>query len=205
MTFVKFFIGVLGAITIGVGAILVAVAVGLMTWVGTSDSVAIPEIHLTTSNGTVVAEDIAFLFEEARFVPDLGTASLRIRSTDGTPVFAGITDGLTADRFLMDGVDARSQSFWLTSDHGAVAELAWDIQPGDWSFVVTGDDEAIPAGVVIDGELGAAPFRLAAGTVGGIGFGAAMAGGLLLIVAFSLRRERVVPAASARVPASAAA
>lgn len=207
MAIVKFSLGALGAITLGIAAILVAVAVGLFTWIGSSDAIEIPEVHLTTSGGVILAEDIDFLFDEARFVPDLGTASLRIRTTDGDPVFAGITDRLTAERFLGDGVDPRSQGFWLASAEGDVANLVWDIQPGDWTFVVAGGNGISPSTIVIDGELGAAPFRLAAGTVAGLGVATGVAGGLLLVAAFGLGRRR--PAApsssrpSTRVPATA--
>ena len=100
MAIIKFSLGVLGAITMAIAAMLIAVAVGLITWIGSEDAVVIPEIHLSPTNGMVLAEDVDFLFEESRFVPDLGTASLRIRSADDSPLFAGITDRLTADRFL---------------------------------------------------------------------------------------------------------
>lgn len=206
MAIVKFSLGALGAITVGIAAILVAVAVGLFTWIGSSDAIEIPEVHLTTSDGMILAEDIDFLFDEARFVPDLGTASLRIRSTDGTPLFAGITDALTAERFLGDGVDPRAQGFWLASAEGETADLVWDIQPGDWTFVVAGDDGLSPSTIVIDGELGAAPFRLAAGTVAGLGVATGVAGGLLLVAAFGLGRRRPsrsTPSQTARVPAAA--
>lgn len=188
MTLVKFFLGALGAIALGIGATLIAVAVGLLTWVGMGDTVVVPEIQLATSDGTVLAEEIDFLFEEARFVPDLGSASLHIRSTDGRPVFAGVTDRLTAQRFLGDGIDAASQTFWLTADHGPVADLVWDIRPGEWIFVVAGTDGSVPTDIVIEGELGASPFRVAAGKVAGIGLGAGVAGALLLVAAFGLGR-----------------
>lgn len=206
MAIVKFSLGALGAITIGIAAILVAVAVGLFTWIGSSDAIEIPELHVTTGDGMILAEDIDFLFDEARFVPDLGTASLRIRSTDGTPLFAGITDRLTAERFLVNGVDPRTQGFWLASAEGEIADLVWDIQPGDWTFVVAGDNGLAPSTIVIDGELGAAPFRLAAGTVAGLGVATGVAGGLLLVAAIGLGRRRTAastPSQSARVPAAA--
>lgn len=190
MTFVKFSLGTLGAITVAVAATLVAVAVGLFTLIGSNDAIDIPEAHLSTTNGMILAEDIDFLFEEARFVPELGTARIRIRTTDGSPVFAGITDGLTADRFLGEGVDPRAQSFWLASAEGAIADLVWDIEPGDWTFVVAGNDGLSPTSIVIDGELSAAPFRLAAGTVGGLGVATGVAGGLLLVAALGLGRRR---------------
>lgn len=190
MTLVKFSLGTLGAITVAVAATLVAVAVGLLTWVGSDDAIQIPELHVPTTNGMILAEDIDLLFEEARFVPELGSASLRIRTTDGSPVFAGITDRLTAERFLGEGVDPRAQGFWLASAEGATANLDWDIEPGDWTFVVAGDDGLSPASIVIDGELSAAPFRLAAGTVGGLGIATGVAGGLLLVAALGLGRRR---------------
>jgi len=190
MTFVKFSLGVLGAVTMIIAAILVAVAVGLFTWIGSDDAVQIPEIHLSTANGMILAEDVDFLFDQARFVPDLGTANLRIRTTDGTAVFAGVTDQLTADRFLGDGIDPRDQGFWLASANGSVANLVWDIQPGDWTFVVAGEDGLAATNLVVDGELSAAPFRLAAGTVGALGVATGVAGGLLLISAFGLGRRQ---------------
>lgn len=204
MAIIKFSLGALGAVTVAVAAMLIAVAVGLITWIGSEDAVAIPEIHLATTNGMVLAEDVDFLFEESRFVPDLGTASLRIRSADGSPLFAGITDSLTADRFLGEGVDPRTQGFWLASAEGAVADLVWDIQPGDWTFVVAGTDGTLPSAIVIDGEVAAAPFRLAAGTVGGLGVATGVAGGLLLMAALSLGRGRPSSAApNRRIPAAA--
>lgn len=207
MTIVKFSLGALGAITLGVAAILVAVAVGLFTWIGSSDAIEIPQVNLTTTDGVILAEDIDFLFDEARFVPDLGTASLRIRTTDGAPLFAGITDRLTAERFLTEGVDPRSQGFWLASAQGEIANLIWDIQPGDWTFVVASEAGLSPSTIVIDGELGADPFRLAAGTVAGLGVATGVAGGLLLVAAFELGRRRPVapssPRPSTRVPATA--
>jgi hypothetical protein len=204
MAIVKFSLGALGAITIGIAAILVAVAVGLFTWIGSSDAIEIPEVHLATTNGMILAEDIDFLFDEARFVPDLGTASLRIRSSDGTPLFAGITDRLTADRFLGDGIDPRDQTFWLASAQGATADLVWDIRPGDWTFVVATSNGLTPANIVIDGELSAAPFRLAAGTVGGLGVATGVAGGLLLVAAIGLGRRRPpTPSRPIRLPAGA--
>ena len=204
MAIIKFSLGALGAVTVAVAAMLIAVAVGLFTWIGSEEAVVIPEIHLATTNGMVLAEDVDSLFEESRFVPDLGTASLRIRSADDSPLFAGITDRLTADRFLGDGIDPRTQGFWLASAEGPVANLVWDIQPGDWTFVVAGSDGTVPSAVVIDGEVAAAPFRLAAGTVGGLGVATGVAGGLLLMAALSLGRGR--PSSSApnrRIPAAA--
>lgn len=204
MAIIKFSLGALGAITLAVSAMLIAVAVGLITWIGSEDSVLIPEIHLATTDGMILAEDVDFLFEESRFVPDLGTASLRIRSADDSPLFAGITDRLTADRFLGDGIDPRTQGFWLASAEGRVADLVWDIQPGEWTFVVAGTDGTLPAGIVIDGEVGAAPFRLAAGTVGGLGVATGVAGGLLLMSAISLGRNRRSSSTSRRgVPVAA--
>ena len=204
MGIIKFSLGALGAITVAVAAMLIAVAVGLITWIGSEDAVVIPEIHLETTNGMVLAEDVDFLFEESRFVPDLGTASLRIRSADNTPIFAGITDRLTADRFLGEGIDPRTQAFWLSAAEGRVAELVWDIQPGDWTFVVAGSDGSLPSGIVIEGEVAAAPFRLAAGTVGGLGVATGVAGGLLLMSALSLGRRRPpAKTSSARIPAAA--
>ncbi len=204
MAIIKFSLGALGAITVAVAAMLIAVAVGLITWIGSEDAVVIPEMRLATSDGMVLAEDVDFLFEESRFVPDLGTASLRFRSADATPLFVGITDRLTADRFLGEGVDPRSQSFWLASAEGAVADLVWDIQPGDWTFVVAGTDGTLPSDIVVDGEVAAAPFRLAAGTVGGLGVATGVAGGLLLMSAFSLGRGRSSSSApSRRIPATA--
>ena len=204
MAIIKFSLGALGAVTVAVAAMLIAVAIGLITWIGSEDAVVIPEIHLATTDGMVLAEDVDFLFEESRFVPDLGTASLRIRSADDSPLFAGITDRLTADRFLGDGVDPRSQGFWLASAEGQVADLVWDIQPGDWTFVVAGSDGTLPSGIIIDGEVGAAPFRLAAGTVGALGVATGVAGGLLLVSALSLGRRRPsAPTASRRIPATA--
>ena len=204
MAIIKFSLGALGAITVAVAAMLIAVAIGLITWIGSEDAVRIPEIHLATTDGMVLAEDVDFLFEESRFVPDLGTASLRIRSADDSPLFAGITDRLTADRFLGEGVDPRTQGFWLASAEGAVANLVWDIQPGDWTFVVAGTDGKLPSGIVIDGEVAAAPFRLAAGTVGGLGVATGVAGGLLLMSALSLGRSRRSSSApTRRIPAAA--
>lgn len=190
MTFVKFSLGTLGAVTVAVAATLVAVAVGLFTLIGSNDAIQIPEVHLSATNGMIFAEDMDFLFDDARFVPELGTANLRIRTTSGDPVFAGITDRLTAERFLGEGIDPRSQSFWLASAEGASADLVWDIEPGDWTFVVAGDDGFSPSSVVIDGELSAAPFRLAAGTVAGLGVATGVAGGLLLVAALGLGRRR---------------
>ncbi|MEX2655232.1 MAG: hypothetical protein WD532_09430 [Acidimicrobiia bacterium] len=188
MTFVKFSLGTLGAVTVAIAATLVSVAVGLFTWIGSNDAIQIPEIR--TTNGTILAEDMDFLFDEALFVPDLGTASLRIRATDGSPVFAGITDRLTAERFLGEGVDPRSQNFWLASAEGATADLVWKVEPGDWTLVVAGDDGLPPSSVVIDGELSAAPFRLAAGTVAALGVATGVAGGLLLVAALGLGGRR---------------
>jgi hypothetical protein len=204
MSIIKFSLGALGAITLTIAAMLIAVAVGLITWIGSDDAVVIPEIHLATTDGKILAEDVDFLFDESRFVPDLGTATLRIRSADGSPLFAGITDRLTADRFLGEGVEPRTQTFWLASAEGSVADLVWDIQPGEWTFVVAGADGTLPSGIVIDGEVAAAPFRLAAGTVGAIGVATGVAGGLLLLSALSLGRRR--PPSSTpnrRVPAAA--
>ncbi len=193
MTLVKLSIGALGAVAIGIGVTLIAVAVGLLTWVGSDDSVMIPEIHVTTADGRIVAEDIEFLLADPRFVPDLGTATLRLRAADGSPVFAGITDSLTAGRFLEDGSHPSEQSFWLTSDHGGEATLTWDLGAGEWTFVVAGDDGIAPDQIVVAGELAAAPFRLAAATVGALGTAAAVAGGLLLTVAFGLGRTKRQP------------
>lgn len=204
MTLVKLLIGALGAVAIGIGVILFAVAVGLLTWVGTDDTVVLPEIHLVTDNGTILSHDIDFLFQQARFVPELGTASLRVRSINGEPVLVGTTDNLTASRFLGDGISAPDQSFWLVSDHGVVADLAWDMQPGNWTFVVVSEDGSVPTEVAIEGELGADPFRFAAGTVAMLGIGAGVAGGLLLLVAFAVGRTRTVtnPVARSNVPAA---
>lgn len=190
MTLVKLSLGALGALTLAVGAILMAVAVGLFTWIGSDESIAIPDVHMTTTDGMILADDIELLFDDARFVPDLGTANLTIQTTDGTPVFAGITDQLTANRFLGGDVDPRTQGFWLASAEGPVANLVWDIEPGEWSFVVVSEDGASPTSVIIGGELGAAPFRLAAGTVGGLGLVTLVAGGLLLLAAIGLGRRR---------------
>ncbi len=204
MTLVKLAIGALGAVAIGIGVILFAVAVGLLTWVGTDDTVVLPEIHLVTDDGTILSHDIEFLFQEALFVPELGTASLRVRSINGEPVFVGVTDNLTASRFLGDGISAPDQSFWLASDQGVVADLAWDMQPGNWTFVVVSEDGSAPAEVAIEGELGADPFRFAAGTVAMLGIGAGVAGGLLLLVAFAVGRTRTAtnPVPRIKVPAA---
>ncbi len=205
MTLVKLFIGALGAVAVAIGVILFAVAMGLLTWVGSDDTVALPEIYLVTDNGTILSHDIEFLFQDARFVPGMGTASLRVRSINGESVFVGVTDHLTASRFLGDGVSAPDQSFWLASDQGVVADLAWDIQPGNWTFVVVSEDGSAPTEVAIEGQLGAEPFRFAAGTVAMLGIGAGVAGGLLLLVAVSLGRTRTVAGLSPRskVPAVA--
>ncbi|HSJ27701.1 MAG TPA: hypothetical protein VLB67_05775 [Acidimicrobiia bacterium] len=200
MNIIRFLLGALGAITLGIAAILVAVAVGLFTWLGTDEKVTIPEIHVSTSEGHIFAEDIEVLFDQARFVPDLGTANLRIRTEDGTAVFAGITDRLTADRFLSGSADPRDQAFWLTRGEGAVADLIWEIRPGQWTFVVVGEDGVAPSTVVIDGEIAAAPFRLAAGTVAGLGLATGIAGAFLLLAAGGLGRRRSSPPAA---PASA--
>lgn len=204
MTFVKLFIGALGAVAIGIGVILFAVAVGLLTWVGTDDTVVLPEIYLVTDDGTILSHDIEFLFQDARFVPEMGTASLRVRSVNGESVFVGVTDHLTASRFLGDGIAASDQSFWLASDQGVVADLAWDIQPGNWTFVVVSEDGSAPTQVAIEGELGADPFRFAAGTVAMLGVGAGVAGGLLLLVAFAVGRTRTVPSPAPRTKVPAA-
>jgi hypothetical protein len=86
---------------------------------------------------------------------------------------------------------------------GVVADLAWDMKPGNWTFVVVAENGSSPTEIAIEGELGAAPFRFAAGTVATLGLGAGVAGGLLLLVAVAAGRTRTVEAPTPRseVPA----
>lgn len=207
MALVKFSLGVLGGVTLAIAAVLVAVSVGLFTFVGSSDAIEIPDVHITTTDGTILAEDIEFLFGDAQFLPDLGTANLRIRSTDGTPVFAGVTDRLTAERFLADADDPRRLGFWVASAEGPTADLAWDLDGDQWTFVVAGADGVAPGEVVIGGTLAASPFRFAAGTVAGLGVATGIAGGLLLLASVRLGRRRgpVAPTPRRPVPATAGA
>lgn len=200
MSIVRFFIGALGALAATVGAVLVAVAVGIGSWVGTADRVAIPTVHVATDQPLVI-RDVDLLLGDRSVVPDLGSVSLRFRSEHGRPLFAGIAPTSTVDGFVASGGGAAaSQTFWVTSDEGTSAVVDWEIQPGAWSVVVAGADE----GLVIDGDLTAAPFRTAALTVGAIGAGAIVAGGLMLVAAFSLRRRPVttMPVDDAPVAAS---
>lgn len=205
MTFIKLALAALGAVTVAIGATLAAVAVGMFTWIGGDDAIEIPEVHVATTDGKVFAEDVEFLFDGARFVPDMGTANLQIRAADGSPVFAGVTDRLTADRFMTDDVDPRSAGFWLASAEGTVADLTFDIEPGAWTFVVVDEDGTAPSSVIIGGEIGAGPFRLAAGTVGALGVATGIAGGLLLIasVVIGRRRTPVPPTPVVRNPVAA--
>lgn len=204
MALVKFSLGVLGGVTVAVAAVLVAVSVGLFALVGSADAIEIPDVHLTTTDGTILAEDIEFLFDDAQFVPDLGAASLTIRSTDGTPVFAGVTDRLTAERFLAGEEDPRRLGFWVATAEGPTANLAWDLDGDQWTFVVAGTDGEAPTEVVISGTVAASPFRLAAGTVAGLGVATGIAGGLLLVASVRLgRRRSMAPTPRHPIPATA--
>ena len=191
MAIVRFLIGGLGALAATVGIILIAVAVGLMSWLGPDETVELPEIHVTAVDGRVVARDLDFLWDEPRFAPDLGSVDLRLRAADGGPIFAGIAHaGDLDDDDLIRGVASEDDAVFVVSDSGSVARVRWEVEPGEWSLLVVADegDE-----IVIDGEITAAEFRLAAVTVGGIGIAAAVAGGLMLIVALTSGRRRNVP------------
>ncbi|MFP5332125.1 MAG: hypothetical protein ACLGHX_07205 [Acidimicrobiia bacterium] len=202
MRLARFSLAVLGGVTVTVAAILIAVSVGLFTFIGGADTIEIPSVRVTPVEGRIDADDIAFFFDQGRFVPDVGTARLTIRNPDGTPLFAGVTDQLTADRFI-DG-DPRRYGIWLATAEGASADLAWDLQGDDWVFVVSNADGTVPAQVVVGGSLAASPFRLAASTVAGLGVATGVAGGLLLLAAARLGRRRpdhTVP--PSRVPVAA--
>lgn len=204
MAIVKFSLGLLGAVTAAIAAVFIAVAVGLFTFVGSADAIEIPEIRVSTTDGRILAEDIDFLFEPGRFVPDLGTAQLHIRTADGTPVFAGVTDQATADRFLSGDIDPRRPTFWVTTAEGPTADLAWDLSENAWTFVVVGEDGTTPDEVLIGGTLSASPFRLAASTVAGLGAATGVAGGLILLAAARLgKRSPSTPQPTTSVPVAA--
>lgn len=188
MAVVRFIIGALGALATTIGIILIAIAVGLTTWIGADETVELPEIHITATDGTIVAGDFDFLWDEPRFAPELGRIDLRLRTSDGSPLFAGIGNRLDVDRLVFTEGDPSESAVWIVSDEGDVARVQWDAEPGDWSLFVAADDGDE---IVIDGEVTAAEFRLAAITVGGIGVASAVAGTLMLIVAFTSGRRRV--------------
>ena len=191
MAIVRFIIGALGAVATTIGIVLIAIAIGLTSWIGDDDMVDLPEIHVVADGGTIISRDLGLLWNDPDFGTDFGRIDLRLRTGDGTPVFAGIADRTTADAIMSADSVSTDQTIWVVSDRGSTAQVAWDVQPGDWSLVVAADegDE-----VIIDGQITTDGFRLAAITVGGIGLAAAVAGGLLLAVAFTAGRRRPEPA-----------
>lgn len=190
MAIVRFILGALGAVATTIGIVLIAIAIGLTSWIGDDEMVDLPEIHITADEGTIVARDLGLLWDDPDFGTDFGRIDLRLRTGNGSPVFAGITDRNVADSIVVTDVVAGDQGIWVVSDRGSTARVAWDVEPGDWSLVVAADDGDE---IIIDGEVTAAEFRLAAITVGGIGVASAVAGGLLLVVAFTAGRRRSQP------------
>ena len=188
MGFVRVSLGVLGGVTVAVAAVLVAVSVGLFTFIGGAETIPLPDVRVVPVDGRLTAEDISSLFDDGRFVTDPGTVSLTIRNADGTPVFAGITDRLTAERFV-DG-DPRRLGLWLATAEGNEADLTWDFSGDDWVFVVADADGSAAGEVFISGTLAASPFRLAAGTVAALGVATGIAGGLLLLASARLGRRQ---------------
>ena len=198
----KILAGVTGAFILMIGAILIAVSIGLTTWIGRGDTVALPQVTVETDDGYVVLDEFDVMGETPgrfRWVDDFGSATINVRSQSGGDVFIGIAETDSISSSIRAG-DLPATT-WSVSDYGPSATVEWDIAPGPWSLVVTGAD-AEPLNMIIDAEVPASPLRGAAGLVGTIGVAFAAFGGLLLWV--GLRRETPSdPPARATIPATA--
>lgn len=187
MKILKAFAGVTGALALTMGAVMIAVAIGVTTWVGTGDTIELPQVAVETDDSFVIVEDIDLIGQtpdEFRFIDDFGAATITARSRTGEDVFIGVADTRSIAGLARTGdVDAAA---WVASDYGPDATVDWDMESGAWSLVVAGPDLS-PLDMTIDAVAPAAPFRAAAGIVGAIGSVFAVAGAALLWVA--LRRD----------------
>lgn len=203
MKALKIIAGVSGAIGLAVGALLIAVSIGLTTWIGRGDTVALPQVSVQTDDGYVILDEFDLMGETPdrfRWVDDFGRATISVRSDSGEDVFIGIANTSSIGSSLRTGdLDAGT---WTVSDFGPQASVDWEVSEGPWSLVVTGpDSEALS--MTIEAEVPASPLRGAAGLVGATGVAFAMFGGLLLWI--GVRRESPTdpPSNPASVPATA--
>ncbi len=203
MKAIKILAGVTGAISLMIGAVLIAVSIGLTTWIGRGDTVALPQVSVHTDDGYVILDDFDLMGETPdrfRWVDDFGRATISVRSESGEDVFIGIANTSSIRSSARSGV--LEAETWTVSDFGPRASVDWDASEGPWSLVVTGPDTE-PLNMTIDAEVPASPLRGAAGLVGATGVAFALFGGLLLWV--GVRRETPTdpPSNTASVPATA--
>ena len=201
MKLLRILLGAVGAGALAIGVGLMAVSAGLFAWIGGDDVVALPEVHVHTDDGLVVTDDIGLFYEgpdRARFVPDLGSAEVTVTTPDGETVFVGIAPAGEVTRAdllagQVGGID------WATFDTGSTATVDWDLEPGEWTFVVWSPTSDGGIDLAVDAELTAAPFRAAGAVAGGTGLAFVIAGGLLLAgaVVSSRRPETPTPAPAA--------
>ncbi len=202
MKAIKILMGAAGTVAATIGVILIALSVGLVSWIGRSDMVDLPQIQVETDRGAVVVEDFEIFDRSDRgpFVDELGDATITVRSPGGEDVFIGIAD-TGAIHAVTNNLDLATVDHiaWVASDTGSTASIAFDMRQGDWSLVMVGPD-AETLDLTIDAQVTAAPFRAAAGVTGTIGAGMALFGSLLLW--FALRREHgdTPPTAAPPVP-----
>ncbi len=205
MKAVKILTGAAGTVAAMIGVLLVTVSIGVVSWIGRSDTVNLPQIQVQTDRGAVVVEDFEIFDHSHRiaFVDGLGDATITVRSPGGEEVFLGIADR-TAIRSVVGDLDlARVEDItWVASDHGSTASIAFDVRQGDWSLVMVGPD-AEALNLTIDAEMTAAPFRAAAAVTGTIGAGMALIGGLLLWVALRRENRGTPPPTAPPVPVTA--
>lgn len=205
MKAIKIITGVTGAIAATIGVLLVAVSIGVASWVGRSETVDLPGIEVRTDRGAVVVEDFEIFDRSNRvaFIDDLGDATITVRSPGGEEVFVGIADRSTVRSIVGDlEIDGIENMSWVAADRGSTASVGFDFRQGAWSLVMVGPGaEALD--LTIDAEVTAAPLRAAAAATGTLGAGIALIGGLLLWVAFRREPGGTLPPTAPAVPATA--
>ncbi len=205
MKAIKIITGVTGAIAATIGVLLVAVSIGVASWVGRSETVDLPGIEVRTDRGAVVVEDFEIFDRSDRvaFIDDLGDATITVRSPGGEEVFVGIADRSTVRSIVGDlEIDGIENMSWVAADRGSTASVGFDFRQGEWSLVMVGPGaEALD--LTIDAEVTAAPLRAAAAATGTLGAGIALIGGLLLWVALRREPRGTLPPSAPAVPATA--
>jgi hypothetical protein len=205
MKALKILAGATGTIVLGIGVLLIAITVGMLSWIGRSDTVDLPQIQVETRETAVVVEDFELLGHRdgLALVDDLGNATITVQSRGGDDVFVGIADRRQIRAMFSDpSVDMVQDISWLAADRGKAPSLDFELRTGDWSLVMVGPG-AESLDLTIDAEVTAAPFRAASAITGTIGAALTLLGGLLLWGALRRTPGGTPPPAAPPVPATA--
>lgn len=189
MMFVKVISGILGFIVAIVAIPLLVVSAGMFSLTD-GDTVTLPTISATTSARAMTFGEFDLDWDGSVAIDDVEEINV---SVDGEGLFIGVARPGDVDRFLATDLAPQSVNIWVDGASGPDPRIDIDTD-GLWTAVVMNTDGSHGVDADVSVTLPATPIRIASSLIMGAGAMAAIAAGLLFVVAFRRPRHEAQPA-----------